>query len=421
MSAPPVPSVQNRSAITAYHRDRSRPLRVFSLEDAGERPAIEQRRVRWAPYLTGSSLPEAPLATRFVPLLAAPVDRDAEDDEVAWPATLYPYGFRNQVLGHCALQPAASWVAESGRPGGVVHRICRGLDLPAEAGGWSASVRLRMALTFNSLSLYRATVELFGRFARTVTGNPHLTYEVARAAYQIGAVDGALRAFVALSGAECPSLPIRLNAASRLVAHYARSGTGLDSCAHWVESSTALAATADSRTDFATLLAVSRVHRAAALHASRRRDPDAVVATLSAADSVDRVAEQFAGSELRRLECAQNRRLILEAALKAYVATGGRVDALGAARSAERLAALDPWDPYTRLTVGDAWWIHGSDEFALASYDAAVLMGTLVGAHAAHRGAELLNRTGRHAEARVWWDRAIALDPAAAGVERSDG
>ena len=416
MQAPSAPQTPTRTAIAPYARDSSQPLSVLEL-DADTRTSIEQRRARWAPYLTGAPLADAPLATRFVPLLMSsdPVD----DMDVAWPATLYPAGFRNQVLGHCAIGPAASWVAESRRPGGVVRRICQGRDLPTEVGDWSGPDRLRLALTLNSLSLYRATVQVLGRHARSME-DPHLAYEVARAAYQVGAMDGALQAFAALSGAVCTSLPIRLNAASRLVAHYARSGRDLDSCGHWSEvTAAAMPAAEAGRMDFATGLAVSRIHRAAALYASRRRDAASVTATLEAADAVDRSLEPLATGDLRRLELWQNRRLILEAALKAYVATGGRVDPLGAAVSADRLTDLDPLDPYTRLTVGDAHWILGDDERALASYDVAAQMGTLVGAHAAHRGAVLLARTGRRGEAKVWLARATALDPAATADELS--
>jgi tetratricopeptide (TPR) repeat protein len=418
MHAPSVPQTPIRTAITPYARDDSQPLRVLRL-DADNCTTIEERRRRWAPYLTGAPLLAAPLATRFVPLLACadPVD----DAEIAWPATLYPAGFRNQVLGHCAIEPAASWVAESRRPDGVIHRISQARGLSAEAGDWPARDRLRLALTFNTLSLYRATVQVLGRYARLVETDPHLTYEVARAAYQIGATARALQVFAALSGAGCASLPIRLNAASRLVAHYARSGRDLDACGHWVDASTAMLSATVGGTDFATGLAVSRVHRAAALYASRRRDAAAVAATLQAADAVDRAVEPLADGELRQLELRQNERLILEAALKAYVATGGRVDPLGAAASADRLADLDPWDPYTRLTVGDARWVLGDDGRALLSYDVAARMGTLVGAHAAHRGAVLLARVGRRGEAKLWLARAVALDPAAASEEVSGG
>jgi hypothetical protein len=73
---------------------------------------------------------------------------------------------------------------------------------------------------------------------------------------------------------------IRLNAASRLVAHYARRGSDLDACGHWTGVSTAMAARIGAAPDFATRLAISRVYRAAALYHSRRRDPAAVTETL---------------------------------------------------------------------------------------------------------------------------------------------
>jgi hypothetical protein len=414
MHPPSTSQTATRGAIAPYPRDDSRPLAVLT-PDADPAGIAERRRV-WAPYLTGAAQAEAPLATQFVPLL---IDADSDDEpDVAWPATLYPAGFRNQVLGHCAIEPATSWVAEGRRPGGVVHRVCR--HLPADIGDSAARDRLGLALTFNTLSLYRATVQVLGRYARSVQTEPHLTYEVARAAYQIGSTGPALQAFAALAGAGCPSLPIRLNAASRLVAHHARSGRDLEACGHWVEVSTTIPTGEAADTDFATGLAVSRVHRAAALHAARRRDAAAVTATLQAADAADRAAEPLAHGPLHRLALRQNRRLLLEAALKAYVASGGRVDALGAQRSADRLANLDPWDPYTRLTVGDARWVLGDDAGALASYELAARMGTLVGAHAAHRGAVVLSRTGRGGEATAWLARARALDPAAP-LEESSG
>jgi hypothetical protein len=153
-----------------------------------------------------------------------------------------------------------------------------------------------------------------------------------------------------------------------------------------------------------------------------------VTAALRAAHQVQTATEHLvhadpdrdcgsARERLRRLELAQNERLILEAALKAYVATAGRVDPLDATTSADRLGTIDPWDPYTQLTIGDARWMLEDDERALESYAVAVRMGTLAGALAAHRGAVVLAHTGRRAEAETWRARAVALDPAAAAVE----
>lgn len=376
-----------RTAIAAYPRDTSQPL---ALLPAGS-PAVARRRGRWSSYLTGDETGEAPLATRFVPLLARAGDADGGD--VAWPATLYPHGFRRQVMDHCGVSGAAE---------------------PAPRTGG----RLRIALTLNSMSRYRETVEAFAPFARSVRDDVHLTYEVTRAAYQVNP-DRAVPAFAALSAPGCPSIAIRLNAASRLVAHYARRGSDLDACGHWTAVSTDLAAEVGAAPDFATRLAVSRVHRAAALYHSRRRDAAAVTETLQAADATDRAAGPLAATALRRLELAQNERLIYEAALKAFVATGGRLDPFGAAATAERLTGIDPWDPYTRLTVGDAYWILGADEQALASYDVAASMGSLAGAIAAHHGAVVCARTGRRDQAGSWLARAVELDPAATVAELS--
>lgn len=424
MSAPYAPETLGRTAIAPYVRDESQPLNRLRL-DSGTRSMIADRRLHWTPYLTGAAHRQAPLATRFVPILAG--DDTIDDPEIAWPATLYPAGFRQQVFDHCAIEPAVSWVAEGRRPDSVVRRILTGRGRPdpqAEAGR-SGRDRLRLALTLNSLSHYRATVELLSRYARSIDDDPHLTYEVARAAYQIGGAGSALEVFGALTGDGHASLPVRLNAAARLVAHYARSGDDLEVCERWVRACTAMVPV-DAGTrppDLVTGLAISRVHRAVALYASRQRDPARVTEALQAADAANRASEQLLerGSgrlglrdlQLRELELQQNERLILEAALKAYVATGGRVDPLGAAGAAARLGEIDPWDPYTRLTVGDARWILGDDERALESYDITARLGTLAGAQAAHRAAVVLVRTGRRAEARVWQSRAVELDPAA--------
>jgi hypothetical protein len=380
-----------RAVIAAYPRDPSQSLTLL----APWAPGVAPRRRRWASYLTGDQTDEAPLATRFVSLLAEAGDEEGgeEGGDVAWPATLYPHGFRRQVMRHCGL---ASETEPDVRTGG----------------------RLRTALTWNSMSLYRKTVEAFGRYARSVRVEPHLTYEVTRAAYQVDPAR-AVQAFAALSTPECPSAAIRLNAASRLVAHYARRSDDLDACGHWTRVSTTMAAEIGTASDFAIPLAVSRVYRAAALYHSRRRDAAAVTRTLQAAAAANEAAVPLAGTDLRRLELAQNERLIHEAALKAFVATAGRLDPFGADRSADRLTGLDPWDPYTRLTVGDARWILGADEQALASYDVAASMGSLAGAIAAHHGAVVCARTGRRVEAGRWLARAVELDPAATVAELS--
>jgi len=420
MHPPSTPETEARTAIAPYPRASSQPLSTLRL-GPDTRTVVEERRRRWAPYLTGVRSRQAPLATRFIPILAG--NGVIDDAEISWPATLYPAGFRHQVLNHCAIEPAASYIEEAQHTDSVVYRICHGRDLLAEAAGWSSQRRLRLALTFNSLSLYRATVEVLGRYGRSSKCDVHLTYEVARAAYQVGGMSRALQVFSALCSSSCPSLAIRLNAVSRLIAHYARSGDDLDACGRWVEVATAILPGPDTMesTDFAIRLAISRVHRAIALYASRRRETAWVTETLLAADAVNRKTERLVDSELRYLELQQNERLILEAALKAYVFSGGRVDPLGASVSADRLADIDPWDPYTRLSIGDARWILRDDQRALESYDVAIRMGTLVGAYAAHRGAVLLARTGRRAEAHLWRTRAVELDPAAAAVELSNG
>ena len=380
-----------RAPIAPYPREESQLLTKI----ASSAPAVASRRRRWAAYLTGAEPVEAPLATRFVPLLAAGAGDEERGEEVAWPATLYPNGFRRQVLDHCGI------AAEDGS---------------STDGGQG---RLRAALRLNSMSLYRTTVQAFGRYAQSVRSGAHLTYEVTRAAYQVDP-QRALPAFAALTSPDCPSLPIRLNAASRLVAHYARRGSDLDTCGQWVGVSTTLAAEVGEPSDYATRLAVSRVYRAAALYAARRRDGAAVTASLHASMTTSRqAADLAAGTDMQCLELAQNDRLIYEAALKAFVASGGRLDPFGAGASADRLAGLDPWDPYTRLTVGDARWILGDDEQALASYGVSASMGSLAGAVAAHHAAVVCARTGRRAEAEVWLARAVELDPAATVAELS--
>jgi len=420
MHSTSAPETKTRTAIPPYPRADSAPLARPSLS-AETSAVIADRRMRWAPYLAGAAHREAPLATRFLPILAG--DCAIDDGEIAWPATLYPAGFRNQVLTHCAIEPATSWVEEARRPDGVVHRMRCGRGLLAESDDWSGERRLRLALTLNVLSLYRATVELLGRYGRSFDRDPHLTYEVVRAAYQIGGMKRAVQALGALSSTRCPSLPIRLNAASRLIAHYARSGDDLQECGRWVERATAILPGHGTigEADFATGMAASRVYRAIALYASRRREAAWVIETLHAAEAANDRLEPLVDNELRRLDLQQNERLILEAALKAYTASAGRVDPLGALVSAARLTALDAWDPYTRLTLGDAYWILEEDGRALESYDIAIRMGTIVGAHAAHRAAVLLARTGRLAEAKVWHARAVELDPAAAAAGLAGG
>jgi len=401
-----------------YPRSPEQPLASVKHTDRNA-AELEVRRARWAPYLTTAQATEAPLATRFVPRLLANLSAEATPTR-AWPATLYPAGYRRQVLAHTAWPDDAIRFDVDGSTDGGSPARDRIATLRASASELDAARSVALASLFNVMSLYRSTIEVFGR--RSGRGerpsNPHLLYELARAAYQLKpGAEQPIRAFTALATDASVSSALRLNASSRLIAHFARRQIDLEQCGEWTRHGLDLAREVARReTGFDETLGFSRVHRAAALYAMRCRDVDELVERMRETAETSARAAQLARDETDRLAAAQDERLVLEATLKAFVGSRGTCAPLPAHAAAARLFELDPVDPYSRLVGGDALWMLGRADEAIESYGIAASMGTFPGALAAHRTSVVLCSLGRAKESEAFFAAAVELDPAAAAT-----
>src|SRR5262249_20584540 len=169
---------------------------------------------------------------------------------------------------------------------------------------------------------------------------------------------------------------------------------------------------------FEVRMGISRIYRALALYAMRRRDAADMAAKMQG--TLD-LARRLGGEAVARAEqvaAAQDERLCLEASLKAFISTKGKVTVvdLEPLAAVERLLELDPWDPYTQLYTGDTLWLLGQDDRALERFQLGGTLGTYPGTLAAHRAGTVLRALGRQDEAATWFVVAAELDPAAAAA-----
>ena len=407
--------VHDREPLTDYPRSAQVPLNLVQ-PSAGNAGQLRLRRERWSAYLTLCSHPEAPLTTRYAPLLAELVLADGGGRLPAVPGSLYPVGFRRQVLDHTARPADAAWSdlrAPEEAAGSPLPRLRAVLAAPEQA---SPQRLVCLAQLLNVLTLYPVTVRALAPAAGRI-GDPELLYEVARAAYSLQ-VDSelAVRPFQLLARHPDAASPVRLSAITRLVAHYCRRDKDLDRCAEWADLARGAVAELGQHDDFAVRLAISRLHRGLALYAWRRRDAAEMTAMMGATHGIAVRLVASADDPARYLAAAQDERLGLEAALKAFVGSRGRATVLDPAAAAERIVALDPGDPYSRLIAGDAFWLLGQDERALECFQAAAAMGTLPGTLAAHRAGVVLRALGRPEQGADWSARAAELD-AQAGTD----
>ena len=136
-----------------------------------------------------------------------------------WPGSLFPQGFRAQILAHCgsAVDPGE-------------ELIVRALDrssMPSLAERSSEQL-LALARLMNLWGLFGLCVRRLGPICRAVRYDL-LTYEVARAAYVTTAEPvTAIRPFLALASGDQTDRTLRLAAIARIIAHYcAGAGTSM--------------------------------------------------------------------------------------------------------------------------------------------------------------------------------------------------
>ncbi|MDA2810916.1 hypothetical protein O4J56_09740 [Nocardiopsis sp. RSe5-2] len=397
-----------RGPLPRYERDPATPLRAVR---AGDRFAgdAKHRRAVWAYYLgdLSPSPQTVPMATRWLAVVedmaagVTPVQRLV-------PGSFYPAGFREQVAAGCGLADAPSAAADGGdgdAPGGLTGA----LDRASEA----ATDELVLAATsLNLQSRYRTVVRRLGATARE--RRDRLLYiEVLRAAYSASRSSeeaAAHFAKVADSGAWPPLF--RLGAAVRLIAHYSRSTKDAESRTRWVDFGERVLRESGEDT-FEWNLYRSHLDRAVALHDWMRGERDAAHDRLDTARRIAAELQAVAATPAWHLAALHAERLVLEAALKAFLYGRTVERAAEAEETADRIAAIDPADPYANLVAGDTFWALGDDGRAVRCFTRAAAAGTLAGAYAAHRAAGALEELGRGGEAGAWRQRARELDPEA--------
>jgi tetratricopeptide (TPR) repeat protein len=303
------------------------------------------------------------------------------------------------------------WLQPSAEDESTLPWLARVRALLEPDSGASPTTLVLLAELLNVLGMYGFTVKSLARRA-VATGDLTLIYEAARAAYWLeDDPDRAIRPFQLLAQRPDGPLVIRLTALTRLIAHYCRRDRDLVACGEVAEA--ALRAIDGVPTDtFEMRMSVSRIHRALALYALRRRDPAAIGEMMGATHALAKELVAGARTPAERVAAAQDERLVLEASLKAFIGSKGRAAIIDPRAAIDRLLLIDPWDPYTQLITGDALWMLGEDERAAERFQVAGSLGSFPGALGAHRAGVVLRSLGRPEEADGWFARAAHLDPA---------
>lgn len=380
-----VPLHTQRPRLT-NHRRLSRSLRTLSLDH----PTIAKRRDIWGPLVDGRASEHAPLAVQGVPAAQRAVD--ANRAITFWPATIFPHGFRQQVLAHCGYET----------------------DPAPEVSLVGAAVRAHHASILNLQGRYWHTVEIYGQHSQN---RAQLHYEVARSVYQVDPGNHrAVKVFADLSS-RGPSEPwLSLNGYARMIAHLVRQTGELDVCESWKCNGLDTAERSlMANGGYGAILGASRVHRAVALWAARNRDLDLTSKHLRASEALNAKLTTTSVCELDRIMQLQDERLIYEASSKAYVTTGQCLTNRPQDEVVRRLVEIDPCDPYIRLICGEAMWVMERDDEAIEHFEEASLLGTLVGAHAASRLAVIWRWAGHSARSAGWLEVTDELDPGFAG------
>ncbi|OXM48496.1 hypothetical protein [Amycolatopsis alba] len=409
-------TVERRPPLSDYPRSEDTALATVTLSD-DNRALVRRRRELWSAYLRCDRNDEAAVATQFAPLLLDLIRARSGEPLLVVPGSYYPPGFRHHVLGHAAfpddgIDHRLSAKDESGLP--FLAELRAMLQPDSDA---SVTTLTSLAQLLNVLGLFSLSARALGGRAAE-SGDPVLTYEVARSFYGLVVdADKAAQPFHSLSADTGTPRGVRLCAYGRLIAHYCRRDRDLGECADVAADVQALIDDTEADT-FAIRLYISRIYRALALYAVRRRDMTDIAGKMQVAVDLARGLSAEARTPVEKVAAAQNERLSLEASLKAFINSKGRAMVIDMEPHAavDRLLELDPGDPYTQLYTGDTLWMLGQDERALACFTAGGTLGTFPGALAAARAGVAFAMLGRKEEAETWSAVAAELDPAAAAV-----
>jgi hypothetical protein len=232
----------------------------------------------------------------------------------------------------------------------------------------------------------------------------HLLYEIARGVHRyVPTAEPALRALSWLSENAVPT--IRMLSVTQLVAHAVRVGRDVPSAQrHRARGDQTLQHLADTEGTVLPALIRSRFHRVAAL--ADWASGVSPSASLGLAERAHAELDHAATTNTERQLAAENRKILLEAALKAGPTENTEQQIL-------ELIDLDPADPDSLLFCGDARLKQGRIEDAIALYIRAGNLVTTAAALGHYRAAQCLEYLGRPTEAAAAYASALALDPAA--------
>lgn len=409
-------TVERRPALSDYPRSETTALGTIELSE-DNRAMVLRRRALWSTYLQCVHHPEAAVATQFIPILLDLILNRSDEHLPAVPGSHYPPGFRQHVIGHTAFPDDAvdhqlRAKDESGLP--FLADLRANLQPDSDL---SIQTLTSIAQMLNVLGMFSISAKALGKRA-VDSGDPVFSYEVARSFYGLVTdPDKAIKPFQTLAADTGNPMAARMSAYGRMIAHYCRRDRDLGACADVARDVQELI---DSSSDnsFVFRLYVSRIYRALALYAVRRRDMADIAAKMQVTIDLARGLSAEAATPAERVSAAQNERLSLEASLKAFISSKGRAMVIDMEPEAavDRLLELDPWDPYTQLYTGDTLWMLGQDERAIGCFTTGAALGAFPGALAAARASSALGILGRAEEAATWSAVAAELDPAAAAV-----
>lgn len=363
---------------------------------------------RWNPWIRLADSTTAPLRARHAVHLLRMLDEGPPP--------------RQHWFGMVSVTTARSQVVCQSRAGR--HLCDRPEELPDElrADGWRLLVerldhwtdqdtdaRTTIVALLTQLGFHRFAVRLVPRPPVGDRREQQLAYEVSRAAHQLNRMaDPPFTIFGWLAAnAEHPVL--RLLSALQFVSNQVREHKNTARAKEWLGTAGRLS-TELTGPDWLVHLGRSRHHRAAALYYSLVRQAPAAAKHLTTALHHDDVLAELATGEVQRHYQRENRRLVLEAAVKLETMSSGIATA--PVNALDQLADLDPFDPDTCFTIGAFHESRSRWAEAAEAYLRAAAGGTVRGAHAAYQAGRCLEKIDAE-RANLAYGLCRDLDPAA--------
>ncbi len=365
----------------------------------------------WRPLLSLEECRLAPLRLQMVGYVSDWMV-DVDVDHESWFSMIAVPGLRHQVVRHSGL---TAWDAPT--PGDLpeqlrTERWHRLVDAVERFDSLAVTTKALVIFHLNQLSYCRLALKLAGPVSPT--GDylaDRYCHEVARAYSRFpGGSKLAIPIYVKLAN-DAADRPLALQACFQGIGHSIRRGSSLD-------VARGLVARGDELVDLGSTahywpLTVSRFLRARALLEFRLDRWTDMGQTLEEALAVNADFRGRVTSGSDSLIEQENRRIIIEAQLKAASALPHYADTVDAAAMRAELLEIDPNCVEARLVVGDSHLSEGSIEEAARWYMLAGELGTSSGAIGWFRAAQCFTMIDQEWEAVDAMAHCLALDPSA--------